>query len=43
MLLALAATVFWDMNRLELNSVYGVGPMAVPIIVGAGLAGADFP
>ena len=37
-LLALAAAVFWDMNRLELNAVYGVGPKAMPILVGTGLA-----
>jgi putative tricarboxylic transport membrane protein len=37
-LLALAATVFWDMNRLELGAVYGIGPRAMPIVVGTGLA-----
>ena len=37
-LLALAAAVFWDMNRLELNAVYGIGPKAMPILVGTGLA-----
>ncbi len=36
--LALAAAVFWDMNRLELGAVYGVGPKAMPILVGTGLA-----
>ena len=37
-LIALAATVFWDMNRLELSAVYGIGPKAMPIVVGTGLA-----
>jgi putative tricarboxylic transport membrane protein len=36
--LALAGAVFWDMNRLELGAVYGVGPKAMPILVGTGLA-----
>ena len=36
--LALAATVFVDMNRLELGAVYGIGPKAMPIVVGTGLA-----
>jgi putative tricarboxylic transport membrane protein len=38
LLLALSAAVFWDMNRLELSSVYGIGPKAMPIVVGTGLA-----
>src|SRR5215212_10124672 len=38
LLLALSATVFWDMNRLELSAVYGIGPKAMPIVVGTGLA-----
>ena len=37
-LIALAATVFWDMNRLELGAVYGVGPKAMPTVVATGLA-----
>jgi putative tricarboxylic transport membrane protein len=37
-LIALAATVFWDMNRLELGAVYGIGPKAMPIVVATGLA-----
>ncbi len=37
-LLVLAGIVFWDMNRLELNAVYGVGPKAMPMLVGGGLA-----
>lgn len=37
-LLALSATVFWDMNRLALGAVYGIGPKAMPIVVGTGLA-----
>jgi len=37
-LLVLAAVVFWDMNRLELGAVYGIGPKAMPIVVGTGLA-----
>ena len=38
LLLVLAAIVFWDMNRLELSAVYGIGPKAMPILVGTGLA-----
>ena len=37
-LLVLAAIVFWDMNRLQLGAVYGIGPRAMPIVVGTGLA-----
>ena len=37
-LLALAAVVLWDMNRLGITSVYGLGPKAMPIVVAAGLA-----
>ena len=36
-LLVLSGIVFWDMNRLELNAVYGVGPKAMPMVVAAGL------
>jgi len=38
LLLVLAAAVFWDMSRLELGAVYGIGPKAMPIVVGTGLA-----
>jgi putative tricarboxylic transport membrane protein len=37
-LLILAGLVFWDMSNLQLNAVYGVGPKAMLIVVGAGLA-----
>jgi putative tricarboxylic transport membrane protein len=37
LLLVLAGLVFWDMNRLELNAVYGLGPKAMPILVAGGL------
>ena len=37
-LLVLAGLVFWDMSKLQLNAVYGVGPKAMLIVVGAGLA-----
>jgi len=37
-LLAIAGLIFWDMSRLELTSVYGLGPKAAPIVVACGLA-----
>jgi putative tricarboxylic transport membrane protein len=37
LLLALAGIVFWDMDRLALGAVYGVGPKAMPIVIGMGL------
>jgi putative tricarboxylic transport membrane protein len=36
-LAALAITILIDMSRLELTSVYGVGPKAMPIVVAAGV------
>lgn len=36
-LLALAALIWWDMTNLQLSSVYGVGPKAMPSVVAAGL------
>jgi putative tricarboxylic transport membrane protein len=38
LLFVLAAVIFWDMSRLELSSVYGLGPKAMPIVVASGLA-----
>ncbi len=37
-LLALAGVIWWDLSNLQLSSVYGVGPKAMPIVVAAGLA-----
>lgn len=37
-LIGLAATIWIDMMNLQLSSVYGVGPKAMPIVVSAGLA-----
>ena len=37
LLFLLALVIFWDMSRLELGSVYGVGPKAMPIVVASGL------
>ena len=37
LLLVLAGIVWWDMTSLQLSSVYGLGPKAMPIIVGTGL------
>lgn len=37
-LLALAGVVLWDLNRLELTSVYGLGPKAMPLVTGGALA-----
>ena len=36
-LLLLAGLVWWDMTTLQISSVYGLGPKAMPIIVAAGL------
>ena len=33
-----AALIWWDMMSLQLSSVYGVGPKAMPIVVATGLA-----
>jgi hypothetical protein len=32
-LLAIAGVIFWDMSRLQLTSVYGLGPKAAPIVI----------
>jgi putative tricarboxylic transport membrane protein len=37
LLFALALVIFWDMSRLEMASVYGLGPKAMPIVVASGL------
>jgi len=37
-LLALAGIIFWDQAQLQLTSVYGLGPKAMPIVVACGLA-----
>ena len=37
-LLVMAGLVWWDMTSLQLSSVYGLGPKAMPIIVAIGLA-----
>ena len=36
-LLAIAGVIFWDMSRLQLTSVYGLGPKAAPIVIASGL------
>jgi putative tricarboxylic transport membrane protein len=33
-----AAVIWWDMTTLQISSVYGVGPKAMPIVVATGLA-----
>jgi Tripartite tricarboxylate transporter TctB family. len=38
LLLLLAGTIWWDMSTLQLSSVYGLGPKAMPIVVAIGLA-----
>jgi putative tricarboxylic transport membrane protein len=38
LLLAFAGLVWWDLSGLRLNSTYGVGPRAMPMVVAAGLA-----
>ena len=37
LLLVLAGVIFWDMSTLQLTSVYGVGPKAMPAVVAIGL------
>jgi putative tricarboxylic transport membrane protein len=37
-LLVLAAVIWWDTTTLQISSVYGVGPKAMPIVVAVGLA-----
>jgi putative tricarboxylic transport membrane protein len=36
-LLLLAGLIWWDMTKLQLTSVYGLGPKAMPIVVAIGL------
>jgi putative tricarboxylic transport membrane protein len=38
LLLAGAAVILWDTTTLQITSVYGVGPKAMPFVVAAGLA-----
>src|SRR4051812_16782973 len=38
LLMLLAGVILWDMSRLTITSVYGVGPKAMPIVVACGLA-----
>lgn len=38
LLLAAAAVIWWDMTSLQITSVYGVGPKAMPIVIAIGLA-----
>jgi putative tricarboxylic transport membrane protein len=35
-LLILSGAVFWDLSRLQLGTVYGIGPEAMPIVVAVG-------
>jgi putative tricarboxylic transport membrane protein len=37
LLLAAGGIILWDMTTLQITSVYGVGPKAMPIVVAAGL------
>ncbi len=37
LLLAIAGAIWWDMSSLQLSSVYGLGPKAMPMIVAVGL------
>jgi putative tricarboxylic transport membrane protein len=37
LLLLLALLIFWDMASLQLSPVYGVGPKAMPMVIGIGL------
>ena len=38
LLLAIAGAIWWDMTSLQISSVYGLGPKAMPMIVAVGLA-----
>ena len=38
LLLAAAGVIAWDASRIEVTSVYGLGPEAMPTVVAAGLA-----
>jgi putative tricarboxylic transport membrane protein len=38
LLLTAAAVVLWDTTTLQITSVYGVGPKAMPFVVAGGLA-----
>jgi putative tricarboxylic transport membrane protein len=38
LLLVLTAVIFWDTTTLQISSVYGPGPKAMPIVVAGGLA-----
>jgi putative tricarboxylic transport membrane protein len=38
LLLAAAGVIGWDAGRIEVTSVYGIGPEAMPTVVAAGLA-----
>jgi putative tricarboxylic transport membrane protein len=37
LLFVLAGVIWWDMSSLQLSSVYGPGPKAMPIVVAVGL------
>src|SRR4051812_3190285 len=37
LLLATAGVLFWDASQLTLTSTYGMGPQAMPRVIGAGL------
>ena len=36
-LLAVAAVIFWDTSTLQISSVYGLGPKAMPYVIASGL------
>ena len=36
-LAALAAVLVWDANQLQSNTVYGMGPQAMPVVIAVGL------
>src|SRR3989304_725407 len=38
LLLVIAIVILWDTTTLQITSVYGVGPKAMPIVTAAGLA-----
>jgi putative tricarboxylic transport membrane protein len=37
LLLIVAAVIFWDTSTLQISSVYGLGPKAMPYVIASGL------
>ena len=37
LLIVVAAVIFWDTSTLQISSVYGLGPKAMPYVIAGGL------